>query len=321
MQVLADCRHSFDHTSNCVEIYSYLVCRKHQNPIFVVSVLWLAVLDSSTSAMASPPIHYLLPIFPGFQLLDLAGPLDILNLYSSSSGISGLTLKFIAESRDPVPTKPISPKSADWSFDLEGAYPQTGGKTNTTFNEYLHPDTTYAEYLEALESGHGSPTVDVLLIPGGVGTRLQRIHPDGSKTSNIQPLLDFLPKIAPHIQTAIITVCTGSDALAQSGLLDSRRATTNMARFAEVAKRNPQVSWQHAARWVRSLPSEAQGGVPIEIWSSAGISAGMDVTLAFISHYYGGQDVARSLAKALEYDWREIAEGDQDPLYAKYYAV
>ena len=47
----------------------------------------------------------------------------------------------------------------------------------------------------------------------------------------------------------------------------------------------------------------------------------MDVTLAFIAHYYGGQDVARNLAKELEYDWREIAEGDKDPLYEKHYKV
>jgi len=273
------------------------------------------------SVMASPPIHYLLPIFPGFQLLDLAGPLDILNLHSIISENTELSLKFIAESLDPVPSKPIVPKSANWSFDLQSAFPQSGGKVNSAFNEYLQPDTTYAEFLTAIESGVNNPTVDVLLIPGGIGTRLQRMHQDGSKSSNIQSLLDFIPKVAPHIRTAIVTVCTGSDALAQTGLLDSRRATTNMSRFAEVAKRNPSVSWQPAARWVRSIPSEAQDSTPIEIWTSAGISAGMDVTLAFIAHHYGGQDVSRNLAKELEYDWREIAEGDKDPLYEKHYKV
>ncbi|KIX09278.1 uncharacterized protein Z518_00357 [Rhinocladiella mackenziei CBS 650.93] len=269
--------------------------------------------------MAPPPVHYLIPIFPGFQLLDLTGPLDILNLLSIVTTNSELRLTFISETLDPVPTKPIPPAVADWSFDLETAFPHTKGKVNTTFNEYLQPDTTYAEYLKALETGENSQPVDVLLIPGGIGTRLARVHQDGSKTSNIKSLLDFVPQVAPHIRTAIITVCTGSDALAQTGLLHNRRATTNMARFAEVAQRNPNVLWQHAARWVRSLPSEAPGSTPIEIWSSAGISAGMDVTLAFIAHFYGGRDVARGLAKSLEYDWREIAEGEKDPLYEKYY--
>lgn len=269
----------------------------------------------------APPVHYLMPIFPGFQLLDLTGPLDILNLYSNGSEGPELSLKLIAETLDPVPTKPVVPASADWSFDLQGAFPKTGGKVNTTFNEYLQPDITYGDYLKAIKADDSAIPVDVLLIPGGVGTRLERIHPDGTKTSNIQSLLDFIPNIAPYIRTAIITVCTGSYALALTGLLDDRRATTNMARFADVAKRNPQVLWQHAARWVRSQPSEAKGALPIDIWTSAGISAGMDVTLAFIAHHYGGQEVARGLAKALEYDWREIAEGHKDPLYEKYYAV
>ncbi|KAJ9617187.1 hypothetical protein H2200_000908 [Cladophialophora chaetospira] len=268
--------------------------------------------------MASPPIHYLLPIFPGFQLLDLAGPLDILNLLSTvhlDPEKQPLSLTFIAESLDPVPAKPIIPRDANWTFDLAEAYPKTNGITNTTFNEYLQPDTTFADFLKS------DSKVDVLLIPGGVGTRLKRVHPDGSKTFNIQSLLDFIPKAAPRISTAIITVCTGSDALAQTGLLNNRRATTNMTRFKEVAARSPKVRWADFARWVRSLPSEDGDAVPIEIWTSAGISAGMDVTLAFIAHFYGGIEVARSLAKALEYDWREIAEGARDPLYEKHFAA
>ncbi|KAH0840487.1 hypothetical protein AYO21_03822 [Fonsecaea monophora] len=275
--------------------------------------------------MASPPIHYLLPIFPGFQLLDLAGPLDILNLLSTQldSEKHPLSLTFIAETLDPVPVKPIPPKSANWTFDLPNAFPKTNGRVNLTFNEYLQPDTTYADFLEALSSGKQGSHVDVLFIPGGVGTRLSRVHPDGSKSPNVQSLLDFVPKVVPHITTAILTVCTGSDALAQTGLLNARRATTNMSRWAEVTARNPNVSWVNFARWVRSLPSEVQGknNAPIEIWTSAGISAGMDLTLAFVAQYYGGQDVARGLAKALEYDWRETAEGEKDPLYEKYYAV
>ncbi|KIW45945.1 uncharacterized protein PV06_01647 [Exophiala oligosperma] len=274
------------------------------------------------AAAASTPLHFIVPIFPGFQLLDLAGPLDILNLLSSKHQ-PNLSLKFISESLDPVPVKPIALKSADWSFDLEGAFPQTNGKTNTTFNEYLQPDTTYTDYLEALGSTASAdkPVLDVILIPGGVGTRLTRIHSDGSKSSNIQPLLDFLPKVFPHISTAIITVCTGSYALALTGLLNGRRATTNMSRFDDVARQNRGVSWQHGARWVRSLPSEApeSASSSIEIWTSAGISAGMDGTLAFVSHFYGGLEVARSLAKDLEYDWREIDEGERDPLYEKFF--
>ena len=63
-----------------------------------------------------------------------------------------LSLTFIAETLDPVPIKPIPPKGANWHFDIESAFPGSGGKLNLSFNEYLQPDTTYADFLKALAS-------------------------------------------------------------------------------------------------------------------------------------------------------------------------
>jgi transcriptional regulator GlxA family with amidase domain len=279
----------------------------------------------------SSPLHYVLAIFPGFQLLDLAGPLDILNLLSGVKTETPLTLTILAETLDPVPCKPIVPANANWTYDLSAAFPQSNGKINTSFNQYLLPDTTFDEYIKSVEGGkldsgegqtRSSRSCDVLLIPGGVGTRLTRVLADGTKESNILPLLNFIPRLAPHISTAIVTVCTGSDALAQTGLLRDRRATTNMAMFSQVKARTPSVKWQDMARWVRSLPSESEEekGANFEIWTSAGISAGMDVTLAFVAHHYGGLELARDLAKRLEYDWREIPEAEKDPLYEKHWS-
>lgn len=173
---------------------------------------------------ASKPLNYLLVLFPGYQLLDLAGPLDILNLLSLRQTETPITLTLISDTLDPVPSKPIPPKSGKWSFDLAASFPETAGNVNPAFNQYLQPDTTFQEYLEALENGSVSQEgrlkpVDVLFIPGGFGSRIDRIKQDGSRVSNVQDLVDFLPRVAPHLKSAVITVCTGSDILARSGLL------------------------------------------------------------------------------------------------------
>lgn len=95
-------------------------------------------------------------------------------------------------------------------------------------------------------------TLDVLLIPGGLGSRLYRKHSNGSRSYTCEALMAWLPQIAPFIRTSIIMVCTGSHILAQTGLLDGRRAKTNMPRFDDVSKARQQVKWQKGARWVRS---------------------------------------------------------------------
>lgn len=275
----------------------------------------------------STPVHFAMPIYPIFQLLDLTGPLDILNLLSSRAPGQPLTLTLLSESLDPVPTKPIPPKNASWKFDLGSVSGGTGGKANTTFNQYLTPDATYQDYLDAVAkpSAPSSPKpIDVLLIPGGLGSRTMRVDNDtGTKSSNVAALLDFIPKIAPHVQKSIITVCTGSDILAQAGLLDGRRATTNIMMFKTVSERRPAVDWQHYARWCYAPAideGESEGGKMVrktpETWTSAGISAGMDVTLAYIANYWS-LETARGLAKSLEYEWREVPEGQIDPLYEK----
>lgn len=187
---------------------------------------------------------------------------------------------------------------------------------NTTFNQYLIPQVTYADMLVMMRDG--KEEVDVILVPGGLGTRLKRTYVDGRNESNIKTLLDFLPEAMGLVKSAIITVCTGSDALARTGVLDGRRATTNMYRFDGVAARHQNVKWVKGARWVKAPAEEGKK----EVWSSAGISAGMDVTLAWVADYAGGGDegmaVSREIAKRLEYDWGEPGDGEVKAMYNDY---
>jgi putative intracellular protease/amidase len=278
---------------------------------------------SSTHAAKHKPLNYIIALFPGFQLLDLAGPLDIFNIISYNQPI---TLTFLASTLDPVPTKPTPPKSANYTYDLKTL--NGTGEIGTGFNQSLTPDSTFTQYLDDLNSNKipESARPDILFIPGGLGSRLLRITPtaSGDKSSlNIEDLISWIPQVTPHLRTGIMTVCTGSDILARTGLLNSRRATTNMLRFDDVAGRNKAVRWVKGARWVKSERGEGEENVgkDKEMWTSAGISAGMDLTLAMVAEYYGGMEVSRDVAMRLEYDWVEPGEGETCKFYGRYFDV
>jgi len=77
-----------------------------------------------------------------------------------------------------------------------------------------------------------------------------------------------------------MSVCGGSAILAQAGVLNGKKATTNKAFFKLVEKVSPKdITWIAKARWV----------VDGNIWTSSGVSAGSDMALAFMSHLVGPQ--------------------------------
>jgi len=111
------------------------------------------------------------------------------------------------------------------------------------------------------------PPLDFLLVPGGQGTR--------TEVDN-RVLIDFIAEQAKSCK-AVISVCTGSFLLHRAGLLSGKKATTH---------------WNSLDR-LRAL-----GDVTVvekrfthdgSIWTSAGVSAGIDVVLAFIENYAGEQ--------------------------------
>lgn len=204
-----------------------------------------------------------------------------------------------------------------------------GEGVNRGWNQRFVVDGTYEEILAGVEGEEdGKEGWDVLFIPGGVGSRVRRKDKrTGKEELAIQSLIDFVKKIRPHLNLGIITVCTGSDILGYTGLLDGRRATTNMSRFLDVSGRHKEVQWQKGARWVKSGETEDRQhekdgkGKGIEIWTSAGVSAGMDVALAFVAEKFGGIEVAKDIAKKSEYDWSMPGEGEICRFYGEYFGV
>jgi putative intracellular protease/amidase len=279
------------------------------------------------SQIQSPPLTFLIALFPGFQLLDAAGPLDIFNFLSSPPYAAPIRMLFVgAQTHTPIPTKllphSVAGAAEGWSYDIASA---TGSPAiNDGFNQSIKADLSFADVL-----ADESTRYDVLFIPGGVGSRVHRVRGDERELA-ISPLVDFTRDIAPRLKLGVMTVCTGSDILAHTGLLDGRRATTNMSRFQDVSGRHAGVSWVRGARWAKSpagatvgegLNETAETGSHLEIWTSAGVSAGIDLALAFVAEKFGGMQLARDIAVKAEYDWSEPGEGEVCSFYGRYFGI
>lgn len=130
----------------------------------------------------------------------------------------------------------------------------------------------------------------VLLIPGGMGTR--RLVDD----------VGFIEDIRVAAQNAkyVLTVCTGSALLAKTGLLKNHQATSNKMAFDWVVSIDNNVNWIRKARWTNDG----------KFYTSSGVSAGIDMTLGFISDIDGFQ-LAENTAKYIEYIWNK--DKDNDP--------
>ena len=134
-----------------------------------------------------------------------------------------------------------------------------------------------------------APHLDVILVPGGVGTLPEL---------NNEKLLGWLRERA---QSAKLTtsVCTGSALLAKAGILDDRKATTNKAYFTIATAQGPKTEWIGKARWV-------EDGAVV---TSSGVSAGIDMSLAVIATLFG-EEMAENIAEATEYVWSRDPSND-----------
>jgi transcriptional regulator GlxA family with amidase domain len=122
------------------------------------------------------------------------------------------------------------------------------------------------------------PPLEYLMVPGGQGTR--------TEVNNVA-LLDFVATQAKTCR-AVLSVCTGSFVLHAAGLLAGKRATTHWASLDRLRALGDVDVVEE--RFVRDG----------NIWSSAGVSAGIDLTLAFIAEV-AGEETAAKVQFASEY--------------------
>lgn len=172
-------------------------------------------------------------VFRNAEELDFAGPWEMLNLWARIAGGPERCL-IVAESADPVVC--------------------ANGLS-------INPHVSFGK----------CPKLDLLLVPGGQGTREQ--------VDNAS-LIGFISKQAEGCHS-VLSVCTGAFLLHRAGLLSGKRATTHRNSLDRLRALGDVTVVER--RFVRDG----------RIWTAAGVSAGMDLMLAFIADYSGEEAAAK----------------------------
>ena len=178
-------------------------------------------------------------IFPGFQLLDAAGPIAAFEV-AAGSVPGAYALRVVAADAGAVRSS-------------SGVVLQASG-------------------LPRLDR------VDTLLVAGGDG--VDRARRDARVVGLLRRAVTRVPRLA--------SVCSGALLLAEAGALAGKRATTHHCRTRQLAEQFPDVRVEADSIWTRDG----------QVWTSAGISAGIDLALALISEDLGA-GVAREVARQL----------------------
>ena len=171
----------------------------------------------------------------------------------------------ILDAAGPIAAFEIASRYVPEGYDLQVVAAQAG---------WIKSSSAAAMMAQALDD----QPLDTLLVVGGDGTRPGRLDPG------------VVPMIAAAASRArrIVSICSGAFILAEAGLLDGRRATTHWNRTADFRRRFPHVQLEPDRIYVRDNA----------VWTSAGITAGIDLALALIAEDLG-ETVARATAQQL----------------------
>jgi transcriptional regulator GlxA family with amidase domain len=123
-----------------------------------------------------------------------------------------------------------------------------------------------------------APSLDTLIIPGGKGSRVDRVA---------NPIADWILNHASRIRR-IASVCTGLYILARTGLLNGREVTTHWRFAADAARKFPKLHLDHSALFLKDGP----------FYTAGGVTSSIDLALALIEEDYGSR-IALSVAREL----------------------
>ena len=189
-------------------------------------------------------------IFDEVEVLDFAGPFEV---FSRTRLLKG------AESRRSNDSAPFNPFTV--SIDTKPLTATGGLKiiADYTFNNF--------------------PKIDILIVPGGYGTRT---------LLNNEILLKWIKAVSDKANITA-SVCTGSLLLAKAGLLEGKRATTHWGAIEALKSISKDIQVITERRVVND-----------EIITSSGVSSGIDMAFMIVENLYG-EEVSSDTAKYIEF--------------------
>lgn len=244
------------------------------------SISLLAAASLASAQNGTGPSNSTVPVKFGMILFPAFTPLDVfgpLDIFNSFSLTQHMDLSLIALTMDPVTTALRNHNVAQ-----------------SNFSQSVVPTHTFANPPEDL---------DVLFVPGGAGTRAVK---SPYLELRLTELIEYIRTVYPSLKY-IVSVCTGAQLLAQAGVLDGRQATTNKKAWNATAVFGPKTYWKAHARWVRDG----------NVYTSSGVTAGIDATLQFVEDIWG-EDTANSIAANIEHV--RISDPNDDP-FADYWGA
>ena len=189
-------------------------------------------------------------IFDGVEVLDFAGPFEV---FSRTRTVPGFESR---RSEDSAPFRVFT-------------VAKQASEIRATGELRVTPHFGFAD----------APTIDLLLVPGGMGTRALVQDPE---------TIAWISRVSAAAQLTT-SVCTGAALLAQAGLLQGKPATTHFGSYDWLASIDPTIQIERGVRYVDD-----------GVISSAGVSAGIDMAFAVVAKRCG-LDVARETAAYIEY--------------------
>ncbi len=184
-------------------------------------------------------------MFDDVEVLDFAGPFEVFHVTGELNDPSPFNVFTIGVEEYPIETRGKLSVTPDWSLET-------------------------------------APPVDILLVPGGRGTRALLEHND---------LLKWLTTMHKKVEL-LLSVCTGSLLLGKAGLLNGLEATTHHGSYEQLRKVAPKAVVKEDLRYIDSG----------KIITSAGISAGIDMTLYVVQRLHDEAMVQKTIAH-MEYSW------------------